>query len=554
MYNFYIYQKQNEKNKKLKSDEIKKISIEKKYKLKRNKLVEKYKQRINKFIFGLIKEPIIIHDYLNKVENTRKDLMNENFSNGWNTNFVYHNFNTDRERIEHLLKERKLVQENLDKIIKRNIEKEEKKNRNKIIFEQPEMRFKPRTDLERIVETMNKYTYNSKNNKIIQEQIKRMNINSIKKIKGNKNNIFNKKNSFFNNKNNSNISNINNNNNNNSNSNSSSSISFSIDTKGENTKHSNFNEQIKNINNRFNRYKLISEEFKDFMKDYSRKTHFKGAYQFLEEISNIKNNSESKLILNKTSKNFYNKINNNNKNNFFRIPSAKIFHNKSCNNLNKNNNNLLEYYSNIQNKRKSLKEIQKEKNKKLIKNIINNSNLSNFHKKFPLNEENMDIILSNPLLFQKENNNYFNDNSNDDYFYDKKNENSDYQKKLDYLKEIMNKKYIEKENDFDYNKKNIKFNLKNNDNNNNNKFYIKNDDNEAELQDTKNSHIKNIYEIDGKIYNISELQKITKLMLKKCNYVHNKSKHNNTCLKKGNGKLMSTSGLTINQFYEKYHL
>ena len=30
MYNFYIYQKQNEKNKKLKSDEIKKISIEKK--------------------------------------------------------------------------------------------------------------------------------------------------------------------------------------------------------------------------------------------------------------------------------------------------------------------------------------------------------------------------------------------------------------------------------------------------------------------------------------------------------------------------------------------
>ena len=535
MYNFYIYQKQTEKKNKLKSDEIKKISSEKKHKLKRNKLVEKYKQRINKFIFGLIKEPIIIHDYLNKVENTRKDLMNENFSNGWNTNFVYHNFNTDRERIEHLLKERKLVQENLDKIIKRNIEIEEKKNKNKIIFEQPEMRFKPRTDLERIVETINKYTYNSKNNKIIQEQIKRMNINSIKKIKGNNKNIFNKKNNFVNNKNN----------NNNSNSNSSSSISFSLDSKGENTKHLNLNEQIKNINNRFSRYKLISEEFKDFM-NYSRKTHFKGAYQFLEEIS--KNNNESKLILNKTSKNFY-KNNNNNNHNFFHISNEKIFRNKSFNNLNKNknNNNLLEYYSNIQNKRKSLKEVQKEKNKKLIQNIINNSNLSNFHKKFPLNEENMDIILSNPLLFQKENNNYFNDNSNDDYFYDKKNENSDYQKKLDYLKEIMNKKNIEKEEN-DFNKKNIKFD------NENNKFYIKNDDNEAELQETKNSHIKNKYEIDGKIYNISELQKITKLMLKKCNYVHNKSKHNNTCLKKGNGKLMSTSGLTINQFYKKYHL
>jgi hypothetical protein len=94
------------------------------------------------------------------------------------------------------------------------------------------MRFKPRTDLERIVETINKYTYNSKNNKIIQEQIKRMNINSIKKIKGNNKNIFNKKNNFVNNKNN----------NNNSNSNSSSSISFSLDSKGENTKHLNLNE------------------------------------------------------------------------------------------------------------------------------------------------------------------------------------------------------------------------------------------------------------------------------------------------------------------------
>ena len=537
MYNFYIYQKQNEKNSKSKSDEIKKISYEKKHKQKTNKLVEKYKQRINKFIFGLIKEPIIIHDYLNKVENTRKELMKENFSNGWNTNFVYHNFNTDRERIEHLLKEKKMVQENLDKIIKRNIEIEEKKNKNKIVFEQPEMRFKPRTDLERIVESMNKYTYNSKNNKIIQEQIKRMNINSIKKTKGKK--IIKNKNF-----------------NNNSNSSSSSSFSLSVDSKGqESTKRLNLNEQIKNINNRFTRYKLINEEFKDFMKDYNRKTHFKGAYQFLEEISS-KNNNDSNL--NKTSKNFFenrNKINL--KNNLFRIPSAKIIRNKSYNNFNKNHHNLIDYYSSFANKKKSLKEVQKEKNKKFIQNIINNSNLANFHKKFPLSEENMDIILSNPLLFQKENNNYFNDaSSNDDVFYDKKNNNKispDYQKKLDYLKEIINKKNFDKdENENDFNKKHIKFDFKNI-NNNNNKFYIKNDDFEADLQDSKNKN-KNKFEIDGKIYNISELKKITKLMLKKCNFVHDKSKHNNTCLKKGNGKLMSTSGLTINQFYEKYHL
>ena len=117
---------------------------------------------------------------------------------------------------------------------------------------------------------------------------------------------------------------------------------------------------------------------------------------------------------------------------------------------------------------------------------------------------------------------------------------------------IIKKNFDKDENENDFNKKHIKFDFKNI-NNNNNKFYIKNDDFEADLQDSKNKN-KNKFEIDGKIYNISELKKITKLMLKKCNFVHDKSKHNNTCLKKGNGKLMSTSGLTINQFYEKYHL
>ena len=33
-----------------------------------------------------------------------------------------------------------------------------------------------------------------------------------------------------------------------------------------------------------------------------------------------------------------------------------------------------------------------------------------------------------------------------------------------------------------------------------------------------------------------------------------KNRHNDTNLKKGNGKMMFTQGLTLNQFGEKYHL
>ena len=68
---------------------------------------------------------------------------------------------------------------------------------------------------------------------------------------------------------------------------------------------------------------------------------------------------------------------------------------------------------------------------------------------------------------------------------------------------------------------------------------------------------KNIYEdnimVDNHIFNKkNQFELLTNKILDKCNVFNHKSKFNNTILKKRNGKLMFTRGLSINQFEKKY--
>lgn len=61
--------------------------------------------------------------------------------------------------------------------------------------------------------------------------------------------------------------------------------------------------------------------------------------------------------------------------------------------------------------------------------------------------------------------------------------------------------------------------------------------------------------IDNELYNKgTQLDIIALKVLNKCNVYHNKSLHNNTSLKKKEGKLMFTNGLSISQFVKKYNL
>ena len=47
---------------------------------------------------------------------------------------------------------------------------------------------------------------------------------------------------------------------------------------------------------------------------------------------------------------------------------------------------------------------------------------------------------------------------------------------------------------------------------------------------------------------------IANKVLNMCNVYHSKSKHNNTSLRLGEGKMMMTRGMTISQFEKKYKL
>ena len=59
--------------------------------------------------------------------------------------------------------------------------------------------------------------------------------------------------------------------------------------------------------------------------------------------------------------------------------------------------------------------------------------------------------------------------------------------------------------------------------------------------------------VDNHIFNKkNQFELLTNKILDKCNVFNHKSKFNNTILKKRNGKLMFTRGLSINQFEKKY--
>lgn len=60
--------------------------------------------------------------------------------------------------------------------------------------------------------------------------------------------------------------------------------------------------------------------------------------------------------------------------------------------------------------------------------------------------------------------------------------------------------------------------------------------------------------IDDESYLKSQLDLISRKVLKKCNFINCKSDFNNKKLKAGNGKLMITSGLTINDFSKKFNV
>ena len=92
----------------------------------------------------------------------------------------------------------------------------------------------------------------------------------------------------------------------------------------------------------------------------------------------------------------------------------------------------------------------------------------------------------------------------------------------------------------------------------------KTEDNHVSIQEDIiiNDHMKKMNLVDDNnvlignqlLHKGTQFDIIAKKVLNMCNVYHNKSKHNNTKLKKRNGKLMMTNGLSVQQFEKKFNL
>ena len=164
MFNIYI----EEKKKKEKEDKEKllnyKQKFSKQYKRKNEQMLESYNRRIKSYILQMAtSEPkVVIKDYKNPVESSRMQYLDEtsDLIRG-RKGFLLGGFKSEKQRIKESIKlNQMLYGNNLSRIE----ETEEKKKRllERKNFSQPQMRYKPRTDLERIFELINSRNANVK--------------------------------------------------------------------------------------------------------------------------------------------------------------------------------------------------------------------------------------------------------------------------------------------------------------------------------------------------------------------------------------------------------
>ena len=329
------------------------------------------------------------------------------------------------------------------------------------------MKFTPRTDLERIVDQMNSISYNKNYSKIISNQLKRLGLRTknATKLKLNANANSESESSENSDENEEEITNI-----------------KQIINK-EKRKSNNNNSLIQKIShsNGF-KIKVISQEIKEIMKDYHKKTHFKGATQYIEELQLSKRKSEKNL--------FKYKIKRDNKINLNRNSSS--LGTKEINNINQ----MI---------------LKKKITKKDIEDQLANSCLSDILEKYPMTPENSDIVLSNPFLY--ENSLQFNSSINSLL---------ENEEKKSYLKRLIlsPQPYLKKKDNIEGFTNISKENLKNS-------SISMNKKNKNKLFDFKNdipfSNHDKIINIDGELIPSNEIEKIAFKMFRKCNYIHYKN-------------------------------
>ena len=454
MYNLYIYEK-NQLLKAKNKDEVeksRKMRLKRKYQL--SKLTSNYDKRMNDFIINLCYHPVFIKDYTIDKNNSTLQL-NTKTPQIKHKSFLFGGFMTDKNRINLINKERELNKQFEEKIMKEKHRKLKLHNhseeKHKLI--QPRMRFKPRNEIERIIEVMDLLGKNQNKKKVkkLLDQLKQTDIDIVKRTQG-----YGKLRQLYkykpegktnNNKKNSRENSVN-----------ESSSEENSDDDLDYTLEINLHRKLRNINMQLKKQKELrqkrltddkdgetlekknslttiktrNQELLELFKDEA-KVHFKGASQY---VMNLKKNNKLRTISAFPFSNSMNDIKNNNINNLKKLKNMKkIKFNRinedkrpmSVTDMEENKDKIRKYFKDDSMKKLGYKYQVKKKNMdEAFKKEINNSLLNHFFSK--LNQKDYNKLFNEPFFVEKSKIMFNNETKTVD---------DDLESKLNYLRNII---------------------------------------------------------------------------------------------------------------------
>ena len=498
MYNYYTDLKRKEKL----EEEKKEIEKEKRLKLIRQKKMKQYsknyEKRIKKFMYDMAEKPIYLREITKPFTTTREELLFEESNKIlFHKGFVFNLYQTDKERLNNYINEKEKEKDYEKKIILSYDNKDKKNNMNTSNkLYQPQMRFKPRTDLERIYHILSNYRpskVGKKSKKIIEKQLKKITKVGIDR-NGN--------------------------------------LSQNYIDDGEKL----IEELLVNINNDKEKKKE-----KEVIENNSKKKNKRG------RADNSKAKELHSDLYNKT---YFNAVEN------YSIFKDTCFLPKKINNtVNENNNNFRNTFNEINIKNKNKINKYRIKNR-----VINNMRNNEFFESESYSRNNINISTPNDLLNfinsskgNSKEENVIKSLDNVDLFIQglkvnkpklSKKEQINFDKIKSLAFDNKKKKYLPI---IDNNKQN-NLNKEENDLFNNS---FSNDGNEDYTMKKQEEKIK----VNGIEYRKNDLENLSKAIMESCNYTKKKYRESdNKYSHLGNGKLMFTNGLTVKEFEEKYHI
>ena len=529
MYNVYTAQKRKEEDEMKKRNEMLMKRRKVKHKKQLTQLAEKYEQRIRGFLYEMVKKPIYIRDIKTKNTSTRQDLLFEEsdkilFKKGFVFSNVNHRSPSECKRSNKCLYKRNKCNDLSPQpcVIGECKYHTQCVNSDGNYIQQPVMRFKHRTDLERIHEALMQISpYANENTKMfIENQLNELGIGKMTIARKNECD------SGSDNNNNNNVNDIDD------------KYSFPKCKDGINSDSGN---------NMFKKVKIKqSSSFNNNNNHSKQKT-----------IPRINNSNAKKIHSDLYNKTYFKAVENYSlfQNSFF-IPEHRILYKQTSSPYHQTHKN-----DNYKNCKKNFSELQLKRHSKVktrnIKPIITTTdNISKTVSSFRNNDYQLQTQdTSSPVELVK----MLNDN-----YISRKEKEMNLMKSLDHVNLLTQPLTSNKENKKDINYNNMFEQVKQL------AFPQKRMKSYGDIYYGKESNIKEEEKIimDGVVYYKKDLGKLSTKILEKCNWRHhkylNKNNHSskgnndenmdNLYYKSGKGKLMFTKGMTISEFEQKYNL